>query len=233
MTTAVALSVLGPALVLILSARGDVNELLGRVPAEANTVVAVDAAFAAPGDADAASPAASRPRSPLPLPKVAGLRHSSLLAPGSYRHDGAGVGSSADGGEPEPYVQRNASGRAVSMSIRASGRRRSDPTTCSAWRSRCLLGAVSQQTVNWPRAGQGANSARAQSPGSFKEYLWAAVAGVTKETPVVLAIACQSPPLASRGPTSVRIDRRLDESSAGNEKAAAVLASPWRDRPNR
>jgi hypothetical protein len=77
--TAVQLSLLGPALLLGSAARGDVNELVARVPSQANTVVAVNAEFVAPANAGGAAPGA-RPRSPFPLPKVAGLRSLVLAA---------------------------------------------------------------------------------------------------------------------------------------------------------
>ena len=71
------LSLVGATLALAVgvSARGDVNELLRRVPSDANAIVAVDATRLtdSTGSPDASRPAA-RPKSPVPLPKVAGLR---------------------------------------------------------------------------------------------------------------------------------------------------------------
>jgi hypothetical protein len=222
--TAVQLSLLGPALLLASAARADVNELVGRVPAQANTVLAVNAEFVAPADAGGAPPP-SRPRSPVPLPKVAGLRslvlaarvHTTTLEPAWE------VALMEVGQKPSMQALALASGGYVDTAAGKPAAVCPNDVFCVEISDK-IIGAVypadRQLATFW------LNQLRPGSASQPQDYLLTAVAGVGRETPVVLAIDLTDA-------VSEAAVRRLLETEApkwagslrGDNKAAAVLAS--------
>jgi hypothetical protein len=222
--TVVQLSLLGPALLLASAASADVNELVGRVPAQANALLAVNAEFVAPGDGAGAAPP-SRPRSPVPLPKVAGLRSLVLAARVHTRtmEPAWEVALMEVGQKPSMQALALASGGYVDTAAGKPAAVNPNDVFCVEISDK-IIGAVypadRQLATRW------LNEQRPGSASRPQDYLLTAVAGVGRETPVVLAIdltdAVSEPGV-----------RRLLETEApkwagslrGNNKAAAVLAS--------
>jgi hypothetical protein len=205
-------------------ARGDVNELVGRVPAQANTVLAVNAEFVAPADAGGAAPP-SRPRSPVPLPKVAGLRSLVLAA---RVHTGTmepawEVALMEVAQKPSMQALALASGGYLDTAAGKPAAVNPNDVFCVEISDK-IIGAVypadRQLATRW------LNEQRPGSASRPQDYLLSAVAGVGRETPVVLAIDLTdavSEPAVRRLLESER--PKWAASLGGNDKAAAILAS--------
>jgi hypothetical protein len=219
-------------------AAADVAELVNRVPPHTNAIVAVDLAHltarpgaAAPGGAAAPATGPAARRSPVPLPRVAGLQCIVLAAHVNPKTADPAweVALMQVGQKPSMQAIATGSGGYVDTVAGKAAAWSGNGVLCIALDDRVLASVYPgdrQFAARWVERLSSSASAAAPATGGASEYLRAAAAHVKAGTPIVIAVDLKD----TLGEAGVRREFQADRPQwaanlRGDDKAiAAVLA---------